>query len=244
MPYIANWNLERNKQKLTAYRVGDAIDWSRKGKVKLSDFVYVAQTGGAVSETGFYCQGVLETQNINGVVIRVTQMLDTPIPPKRVGLPEIRLRIGPPAEIREKPIIAALARGFDEAAKRSGSFIVDENTIIEDNDSQNAEEGQPEGGPKKGTSTYYERNQANRVAAIRIHKTTCMVCDFDFGNKYGDRGDGYIEVHHIRPLSQQGQKYTPNLKDDFAVVCANCHRMIHRRKKDILSIAQLKKLLR
>ncbi len=53
-------------------------------------------------------------------------------------------------------------------------------------------------------------------------------CKFDFFKFYGQLGGGYAQVHHKRPLGaapQQGQRTT--LKD-LAVVCANCHAMIHR----------------
>lgn len=54
----------------------------------------------------------------------------------------------------------------------------------------------------------------------------CEVCDFDFTETYGDRGKGYIECHHIIPLHVSG----PGRRrvDDLALLCANCHRMVHR----------------
>lgn len=55
----------------------------------------------------------------------------------------------------------------------------------------------------------------------------CEVCDFDFGAVYGTVGTGYIECHHTVPLAQ----LTPGSKTrlhDLALVCANCHRMLHR----------------
>jgi 5-methylcytosine-specific restriction enzyme A len=57
---------------------------------------------------------------------------------------------------------------------------------------------------------------------------TCETCGFDFAETYGDRGRGYIECHHIVPLhTTTGPRTTrPN---DLALLCANCHRMIHAR---------------
>ena len=46
---------------------------------------------------------------------------------------------------------------------------------------------------------------------------------------YGEMGAGYIEAHHLAPLhllSGDGPVLI-NPKEDFAVLCANCHRMIH-----------------
>ncbi|WP_454675520.1 MrcB family domain-containing protein [Achromobacter pestifer] len=57
----------------------------------------------------------------------------------------------------------------------------------------------------------------------------CEVCEIDFQKIYGEIGRGYIEAHHLRPLATlKGQKVPMDPEDDFAVLCANCHRMIHR----------------
>ncbi|TDC56215.1 HNH endonuclease [Actinomadura sp. KC345] len=55
----------------------------------------------------------------------------------------------------------------------------------------------------------------------------CEVCDFNFAEKFGKHGQGYIEVHHIIPLHEIGPSIT-ELKD-LALLCSNCHRMSHRR---------------
>ena len=55
----------------------------------------------------------------------------------------------------------------------------------------------------------------------------CEVCGFDFGLVYGDHGRDYCEVHHRTPLHESGQ--TKTKLQDLAILCANCHRMIHRR---------------
>jgi len=58
-------------------------------------------------------------------------------------------------------------------------------------------------------------------------KLECEACGFNFENKYGEIGKGFIECHDIVPLSKfDGSKET-KLKD-LALVCSNCHRMLHR----------------
>jgi 5-methylcytosine-specific restriction enzyme A len=54
----------------------------------------------------------------------------------------------------------------------------------------------------------------------------CEVCNFDF-RIYKRLGEGFCEVHHLRPLSEEISTVETSL-DDLAIVCANCHRMIHR----------------
>jgi len=44
---------------------------------------------------------------------------------------------------------------------------------------------------------------------------------------YGELGAGFAEVlHHLRPLAEMDGPVETML-DDPAVVCVNCHRMLH-----------------
>lgn len=56
----------------------------------------------------------------------------------------------------------------------------------------------------------------------------CEVCRFDFHATYGDVGEGYIEVHHVLPLHASGPVVTR--LGNLALLCSNCHRMIHRAR--------------
>jgi len=73
---------------------------------------------------------------------------------------------------------------------------------------------------------------------------TCFSCNFNYFEAYGELGEGYIEAHHLQPYSEldPGSKRKLNIKKDFAVLCANCHRMIHRMS-DVSDIAGLRNLL-
>lgn len=76
-----------------------------------------------------------------------------------------------------------------------------------------------------------ERNKKLANLAKQVHGYQCQVCNFEFEIEYGQLGHEYIEAHHLTPLAElppnQSVKLSPI--DDFRVVCANCHRMIHRR---------------
>jgi len=67
----------------------------------------------------------------------------------------------------------------------------------------------------------------------------CETCGFDFGQIYGERGRGYIECHHVLPLHVGGTRV--NGIRDLALLCANCHHMIHR--SPWLSPAELRVLI-
>ncbi len=75
-----------------------------------------------------------------------------------------------------------------------------------------------------------ERNSAAARAAKSWHGCRCQACEFDFRQAYGDQGADFIEVHHRKPLGNlpRNQTIMLNVETDFAVLCANCHRMIHR----------------
>lgn len=92
-------------------------------------------------------------------------------------------------------------------------------------------------------TTKYERDQANRKEAIRIHGTRCMVCDFDFEEVYGELGKDFIEVHHTKPLSSLEHEVEVNPEEDLVCLCSNCHRMIHRNRNKIMTVEELKKLM-
>jgi 5-methylcytosine-specific restriction protein A len=64
-------------------------------------------------------------------------------------------------------------------------------------------------------------------AQQRTGRLACEICTFDFEAVYGSHGLGYIECHHTIPLAQAAGPRTTRL-EDLAVVCSNCHRMLHR----------------
>jgi 5-methylcytosine-specific restriction protein A len=77
-----------------------------------------------------------------------------------------------------------------------------------------------------------ERNKGLRKKKIesvlrRGGTLACEACGFDFEEVYGERGAGYVECHHVVPLHEAGEGKTK--LSDLALICANCHRMIHRR---------------
>src|SRR4029077_11599191 len=68
----------------------------------------------------------------------------------------------------------------------------------------------------------------------------CEVCSFDYAQAYGSHGLDYIECHHRIPLHVTGE--TKTRLSDLALLCSNCHRMIHR-SKHWLTVEELKQLV-
>ena len=93
------------------------------------------------------------------------------------------------------------------------------------------------------THKYYERNptiiEKAKKMARRENRLFCEVCSFNFARVYPELGEGFIECHHKQPISVGGMRVT-RIKD-LAIVCANCHRMLHRKYQgEYLTVEKLK----
>ena len=83
--------------------------------------------------------------------------------------------------------------------------------------------------------TYIKTDPALIKRLKKKFNYTCQACNLKFENIYGDYSDkkDYIEAHHLIPKSEILRKIElgEELKrdeNDFAILCANCHRMIHK----------------
>lgn len=71
----------------------------------------------------------------------------------------------------------------------------------------------------------------------------CEVCGFSFSEHYGNLGQDFIELHHLPMYKNMKHNSKRNLTEkDFAILCSNCHRMIHRLPKPQNSKADLQTL--
>ena len=107
----------------------------------------------------------------------------------------------------------------------------------------NPEISEKEGKWRWAIHFYRERNskvvKAKKEAVFKEYgKLCCEVCDFDFAATYGEWGKRYCEAHHTKQLSKIDG--TVNTKpEDLAIVCSNCHRIIHLQDP-MLTIEELK----
>jgi hypothetical protein len=80
------------------------------------------------------------------------------------------------------------------------------------------------------------RNKKKHAASL-----DCEVCGFSFRSAYGGAASQYCEVHHLLPLSEV-ELATQTRLEDLAILCANCHRVVHL-KNPPYTLNQVKNLL-
>jgi hypothetical protein len=80
------------------------------------------------------------------------------------------------------------------------------------------------------------RNKKKQAASL-----DCEVCGFSFRRAYGNVASDYCEVHHLLPLSEV-EHATQTRMEDLAILCANCHRVVHL-KNPPYTLNQVRSLL-
>ena len=105
--------------------------------------------------------------------------------------------------------------------------------------------GEPltDGSPKSASVTVYERNPIARQQCIAHYGSDCYACGFSFGSAYGESADGYIHVHHLKPISAKHGKRSVDPIRDLRPICPNCHAVVHLQNPP-LSIVELKRMLK
>ncbi len=133
----------------------------------------------------------------------------------------------------------AIQPADSDAAQASTEEVFDEEASL------------PEGHLLKRLHLTQERNRA--VVTAKLNEAwrkegciACEACGFDFLVVYGELGRCFAECHHLVPLSDEAFAWNTRISD-LAIVCANCHRMLHRGRhaptmdalRDIASHAKL-----
>jgi len=98
-----------------------------------------------------------------------------------------------------------------------------EAAIVKSERQMRADEAQ-EGELYTTEAAFRSRNRALIEAKKANSDYKCEVCDFQFEHFYGGIGQGYIVAHHLKPIASGPTK---TKLDDIALVCPNCHAMLH-----------------
>jgi|APSaa5957512622_1039677.scaffolds.fasta_scaffold22731_2 predicted HNH restriction endonuclease len=108
-----------------------------------------------------------------------------------------------------------------------------------------------EGKKNEVSKKVYVRSSKLRDAAIKYFfgddPVYCHACKFDFEDVYGELGNGFIEIHHKKPVyDYDDTDVEKTIKDALKNVfplCSNCHRMVHKRRNNTLSVGELIKII-
>lgn len=131
---------------------------------------------------------------------------------------------------------AALASAFEEISRSPTSGVA----------TRLLTEGIAEGEREHRERAFFKRQPQLRSAAVDHYGAKCLACGFDFEERYGSIGKGFIEIHHLNPLAEREDSVrgtaTLTTLADLAPLCANCHRMVHRRRP-AYSISELRSVM-
>lgn len=129
-------------------------------------------------------------------------------------------------------------QGFDEIGKKSALTPTKPLVFVE------------EGTQAKVSTSIRRRSKRLRQYALRKFeqeegKIVCVACGFEGSTAYGEPGKGLIDIHHTKPISLVGTTLKPlsEAVRDLAPLCPTCHRMVHRKAGEILSIEELQRLI-
>lgn len=101
----------------------------------------------------------------------------------------------------------------------------------------------PAGQKKRIVVNAYERKDGARKSCLQAHGYRCTVCGLLMSELYGDIGEEFIHVHHLKQLALAEKEYELDPVVDLCPTCPNCHAMLHRREPPY-TIEELKERLR
>lgn len=137
-----------------------------------------------------------------------------------------------------------------DALTKVKNAIIGNISFLKDSRSSQIEDSFEEASEGKVLTRVHKTRERNKAIVKKkkesvLRKTgalKCETCSFDFKEIYGELGEGFAECHHKKPVSQLKNNEKTKL-DDLAILCANCHRMIHR-SKPWKTIDELKTILK
>jgi len=85
------------------------------------------------------------------------------------------------------------------------------------------------------------RNSALRRSALQLAEGVCEGCGVNYSKRAKGKGLHCLVVHHKKQLKDTDQPRETSLSE-LAVLCGNCHLLVHSNRSKALTIAQLRRL--
>lgn len=99
-----------------------------------------------------------------------------------------------------------------------------------------------EGAKKHVESERAWRNPQLRAQCLDYYGYQCQCCGIEFDKIYGETGNKFIEVHHLRPISSYDDEHKLDPLKELIPLCSNCHSMIHHLKDDEMTLKKLREI--
>lgn len=221
-----------------------SINWEHIRNKRSGDWKFAVENRGAAAGDALFIlmpspKGGYPRQIFGGLIKRIAKNKDgsvrfhvdtfTEFPTIASGL---RVFLGGKIPAQGDHVLTVLDSKIKESKPSRGTKDIDD------------EQDFPEGEERRRFKEHVQRERDPRV--VRLAKEArlacekcleCDVCGFDFAKKYGSEGHGFIEGHHTTPLHQMKKGHKTKI-GDIALVCSNCHRMLHRIKP-LLKVKEL-----
>ena len=99
-------------------------------------------------------------------------------------------------------------------------------------------------GLRTETTTYVRgRSRELRDLALQNSRGVCEACRVDFQRLLGGKGVRVLQVHHRKQFAATDSPRLTRLSD-LAVLCANCHMLVHMDPSQALAVEKLRSMLR
>lgn len=180
-------------------------------------------------------------RNLNGIYISLARF--NRINPQHIH----EERISPPTRPM-KEIFSEFLNDKDELHRLARAIIknIDDDVLVDadlvSEETYEASEG------RLLRRTHYTRERDPKIVKRKKDvvmkkkgQLACEACGLVFEKYYGVIGEGFIECHHKKKVSDMKPKETTKM-EDLSLICSNCHRMIHKPKV-MLTINEIKQLI-
>jgi hypothetical protein len=100
-----------------------------------------------------------------------------------------------------------------------------------------------EEGDKYKSEREFRRRNAFLIALKKSNSDyRCEICNTLYEENYGNIGHEFIIAHHLKPIGARAKSSLTRLQD-IALVCSNCHDMLHKSVPPI-DIAKLREIIK
>jgi hypothetical protein len=141
------------------------------------------------------------------------------------GFPTVRIQIGRPPIVTLVPLSREDVDAVEDALTRCFADAAD-----------------LEGTKTEALQLRTKRSRKLRDLALQAANNICCVCRRDYSKVLAGRGVRVLQVHHRQQLSARKAPAITKLSN-LAVVCANCHLLLHLDPRKALRVEELREML-